>query len=193
MGINVLDSNGKIKATEQILLEIADKFSNYSDGANKAALAMALFGKAGANLIPFLNNGRAGIEAMGIELERLGGVIMPDAARQANEFNDNLDRLKIASNSLAIEIGNALIPTLTELTNEFLAAKKYGVSFMEFLGQEVRSPWETDAQAVNRLNAELLKLDKAGQSDSQEAKSKQRQLAYHHELATLKDYEEFQR
>jgi len=192
MGIDVKDSNGKIKETDAILLEVAEKFSTYSDGANKSALAMALFGKAGANMIPFLNNGKAGIEAMGQELQRLGGVILPDAAKQANEFNDNLDRMQVSFNSVAMVIGNKVIPALNELSNEYLAAYKNGMSLYELFKEEVKSPWESDADAVKRLNVELYALQDAGKGDTQKAKSVQRALQYHHELQTIKDLAAFQ-
>jgi hypothetical protein len=192
MGISVKDANGKIKGTDLILLEVAEKFSTYADGANKSALAMALFGKAGANMIPFLNNGKAGIEAMGQELQRLGGVILPDAAKQANEFNDNLDRMKVSFNSVAMVIGNQVIPVLTELSNEYLVAYKNGMSLYELFKEEVKSPWESDGDAVKRLNIELLNLEKAGKGDTQKAKSVQRALQYHHELQTMKDLAAYQ-
>jgi len=195
MGVSVLDSNGNIKDTDQILLEIAGKFSTYADGANKSALAVALFGRAGANMIPFLNNGKDGIEAMGAELARLGGVIMPDAAKKANELNDDIDRLKVAFNSMAIEIGNSVVPVLIELSNEFLAAKKSGIGLFNFATEQVKSVWETDAEAVKRLNEELYNGGLLGAkfSVNQNSQSTLRLLNYHNELATLKDINNYQK
>ena len=40
----------------QALTEIAQKFATYEDGANKAALAVAIFGKSGAQLLPILKD-----------------------------------------------------------------------------------------------------------------------------------------
>jgi hypothetical protein len=40
----------------QALTEIAQKFATYEDGANKAALAVAIFGKSGAALLPILKD-----------------------------------------------------------------------------------------------------------------------------------------
>src|SRR3972149_3382476 len=55
MRISVKDSKGEMKSTEAVLAEVADEFASSEDGANKTALAMRIFGRAGADLIPFLN------------------------------------------------------------------------------------------------------------------------------------------
>jgi len=187
MGIEVKDSNGNIKSTDAILLEVAQKFSGYADGANKAALAMALFGKSGANMIPFLNNGKAGIEAMGKELERLGGVIMPDAAKRANEFNDNLDRLKVSGNSLAMEIGNKLIPYLTDLSNQFLIASKNGIKLQDMFLMGFSLPTTTNEEQLKSIQRQIEILSQQGDNDSWLANSYKRREAYYKELLGLDD------
>lgn len=58
LGVSATDMNGQIRPTEQVLLDLADKFSSMPDGADKAALAVKLFGKEGLAIIPLLNQGR---------------------------------------------------------------------------------------------------------------------------------------
>ena len=41
--------------------EVANKFSKMEDGAGKVSLAVALFGRAGMDMIPILNKGSVGI------------------------------------------------------------------------------------------------------------------------------------
>ncbi|HXI99560.1 MAG TPA: phage tail tape measure protein, partial [Gemmatimonadaceae bacterium] len=60
LGISVTDASGNLKTADQILPELADKFASFADGPNKVALAVALLGKQGQNLIPVLNQGSAG-------------------------------------------------------------------------------------------------------------------------------------
>ena len=86
LNVSVLDTNGKLKPTSDLLKEVADKFAASSDGANKTAFAMALFGKAGADLIPFLNQGSAG-------LTKFGSSISVEFANQSEIFNDNLTKM----------------------------------------------------------------------------------------------------
>ena len=60
------------------------------DGAGKTALAIKLFGKSGADLIPLLNQGRAGIKELTDEAAKLGIVISTETAAKAEQFNDTL-------------------------------------------------------------------------------------------------------
>lgn len=89
-----IDPSGK--STDEVLLEIAEAFSGYEDGANKSALAMQIFGKAGVDMIPFLNNGKEGIADLSKEARQLGGVVSTDTAKAAADFNDNLDKMATA-------------------------------------------------------------------------------------------------
>ena len=57
LGISVIDASGNLKKADEVMADVADQFAKYQDGPEKAALAVALFGKAGADLIPLLNDG----------------------------------------------------------------------------------------------------------------------------------------
>lgn len=92
-GISITDANGKLRALDAVLLDAADKFAAMSDGSEKTALAMGLFGRSGAQLIPLLNEGKDGIKALTDEADRLGITLSGDAARSATLFGDQLDRL----------------------------------------------------------------------------------------------------
>ena len=72
LGISVKNADGSMKSTEAVLLQMADVFANLEDGAVKTALAVKLFGKSGMDMIPFLNQGAAGINQLTAEAERLG-------------------------------------------------------------------------------------------------------------------------
>ena len=58
LGISLKDNGGNVKTSGDLFLDIAQKFSKMEDGAAKTALAIRLFGRAGAELIPLLNQGR---------------------------------------------------------------------------------------------------------------------------------------
>lgn len=118
LGIKVTDASGKIKSTEELLLETADVFSQYADGAAKAAISQDLFGKSGTALIPFLNQGRAGIEALKKEAAALGLTISQETATAADEFNDSITRLKSSVTGLATQAATALLPTLQAITSQ---------------------------------------------------------------------------
>jgi hypothetical protein len=93
MGVSVKTASGAIKDTDTLLGEIANKFASYADGAEKTALAIELFGRSGAKLIPLLNQGAAGIDALKREAAELGIVMDTQTAKAAEQFNDDLTRL----------------------------------------------------------------------------------------------------
>jgi hypothetical protein len=89
---------------------LADQFANMPDGAQKAALAMEVFGKSGTSLIPMLNEGRAGLKQLTDEADRFGATISTKAARAAEDFNDNMMRLKTSAMGAAKNFTAGLMP-----------------------------------------------------------------------------------
>jgi hypothetical protein len=117
MGIAAKNADGSLKSTEQLLVEVADKFSKYEDSAAKSALATAVFGRAGAEMIPFLNLGAEGLAKMQKEAEALGIVIGGKASAQAEAFNDNLTRLSMIKQGIVNQITTAMLPSLVALSD----------------------------------------------------------------------------
>jgi hypothetical protein len=129
MGISVRGANGEIKSSSAILAEVADKFASYEDGIEKTALAQELFGKSGARLIPFLNQGSAGLAELAKEADALGITLTDSAGRAAEEFNDNLKRLQKVKEGLGLQIAQKLLPTLESLTKQLFDSAKNSNAF----------------------------------------------------------------
>ena len=126
IGVSATDAQGKLLPTTEIVANIAEEFSVMRDGAGKTALAIALFGKSGAELIPLLNGGREAIASAGRELQQFGGVVTPEATARAQEFNDNITRLQTAFNGLLQEALAPILPELIKLTQYFIDLAKTG-------------------------------------------------------------------
>ena len=62
LGIATKDSAGQLRNADQVLFEVADRFSKMADGVQKSAIANQIFGKSGRDLIPMLNEGRSAME-----------------------------------------------------------------------------------------------------------------------------------
>ncbi len=120
LGISVVDANGNLKDGQALLLETAQAFSEQEDGAAKSAAAMRLFGKSGAELIPFLNEGADGIQKLMDKADQLGATMSGEAARAADEFNDSLNSAKAATLGLVRDAITPLLPVLTETIEAFL-------------------------------------------------------------------------
>lgn len=146
------------------LLVIAERFQQLPDGATKAALAQELFGRTGAELIPLLNQGAAGIRELTTEAKELGRVFETEAAAAAEQFNDNLDKLKTAGEGLVVNALTPMLPGLTEVTRLMADAAKEGgilsaiwaglkLAAGDFLTNESLKPTYRLAEAQKQLNA----------------------------------------
>lgn len=116
----------KFKDPADALVVLADRFSKMPDGVNKTALALDIFGKAGADMIPLLNQGSDGIRELTEEARKLGVVFTEEAAAAAEQFNDNLDRLSTASKGFNAQLARELVGPLTQVTNAMTEAAKSG-------------------------------------------------------------------
>lgn len=108
LGINANDANGKLKSTDAIMLEVADKFKAMPDGANKSALAMQLFGKSGANMIPMLNGGSKAIDG-------LNATMTTKFAKAAEVFNDRITTIQAKLMELGVQLADVLMPVFNGL------------------------------------------------------------------------------
>ncbi len=120
LGVAWQDATGNLRPVGMVLADIADAFANAEDGPAKAAFAMELFGRSGAALIPWLNGGAQGIRDATDEAERFGFVVSDSAAKAADEFNDNLDRLHMLGQAVAMQIAGELAPSLNALTTTLM-------------------------------------------------------------------------
>jgi len=133
LGISATDASGNLRSTAEVFADVAESFANMEDGAGKTAIAMNIFGRSGAQLIPLLNSGKRGLNEMGDEAKRLGVVISNDAAKAAEKFNDNMTRLQEAMNGLVQEGIAPLLPSLIGITEAMLDIVKAGSPFRQFL------------------------------------------------------------
>lgn len=108
---------------------IATSFQDAADGPEKAAVAVRIFGRAGADLIPLLNQGAEGLKRSGDEARRLGLIVGADTARAAGEFNDNLTRLRSSAQSFGVALGNEVLPSLSRFLSELLEGQRIFGSF----------------------------------------------------------------
>lgn len=148
LGISLNDPAVKSKDLNAILNLVANKFSAMPDGAKKTAISMDLFGRAGAGLIPTLNQGVAGIAATGSELARLGGVMDSAAIAHLDDLGDNIDRVKTAFTGLKNQAVIALLPLLEQLMKQF---QDWVANNQELIKSTLRNAVEALITAVSTL------------------------------------------
>ena len=116
LGIGTKDAAGKLLPMHDLLLKLADRFASMPAGPQKAAAAMAIFGREGGRLIPFLNEGAAGIKEIEKRAAELGITLDEKGARAAHEFGDQMVILGEMVHGLALKIGMNMMPALLQWT-----------------------------------------------------------------------------
>ena len=119
MGVAYRDANGKMKPMDKILPGIADKFAKMPNGPEKTALAMKLFGKGGAAMIPMLNKGSAGLKAMAAESDKLGTTLSGKDLEAVKQSTINKRKMSAAVKGLQIAIGKNLLPIIQKMVTWF--------------------------------------------------------------------------
>ena len=136
IGISMTDLTGKSRPVESVIADIAQKFSGFEYGAEKASLAAELFGKGGADLIPFLNDFGQNLENANQKAKDFGAIVTQDLASASDQFNDNLRDMSALSEGFANSMLSSLLPSLNSYIELQLEASRQSKGFTE-AGKEV--------------------------------------------------------
>lgn len=98
----------------EVFYRIADAFAGAADGAGKTDVAMKLLGRSGAELIPMLNEGSNA-------LKKFEATVTAEQAKQFAEFNDNIDKLVISLQKMAVTV---LGPVISGVNSFFASLEK---------------------------------------------------------------------
>lgn len=112
LGVNIKTADGQMVTADRALKQIADRFADMPNGAEKAAAAVAIFGKSGADLIPMLNGGS---EAM----EQFIFKVSDEFAARSERFNDTITILGFKTQGFSLQLADALLPALQEILDVF--------------------------------------------------------------------------
>jgi len=122
-----LSQMGATEAFEQI----ASKISGISDPAQQAAAAVSIFGKSGAELLPLLKQGDAGIEKLKARAKELGLVMNDTDVQKVKQANDAIDEMKSAFTGVFNIVAVELAPIITHFTTQLTESG--------YLGQDAAS------------------------------------------------------
>lgn len=126
IGVQARTASGELRPTIDVLFDVADAFAIAGSDANKTKVSLDIFGKAGKDMVPFLNMGREGIQALMEDAKSLGMVIGDDFAKSANQINDNMANIAgVANGAMNVAMQN-LAPTIELVTNEIIDFLKEG-------------------------------------------------------------------
>jgi hypothetical protein len=115
-GINVKDANGKVKDQTTLIKEISDKYNSFSTQQERVNFLTEVFGKSGANLVDFFDTlaKEGGLDKVTEKVKQFGLAIDP---QRYEDFNRNLEELRLIALGLAVGFTEKLMPVLEGFLN----------------------------------------------------------------------------
>lgn len=142
LGIKVLDAGGKVRSTESVFAELADKIAAIPDPARRAALAVKLMEEQGQKILPVLAGGSAGLARLSGEAAAAGAIVGNDLIQAAIKAEAKLDALAQRFKAVALAAAGQAAPALS--------------SFIDWLERVVRSG--TAEGQIDALSGRIEKL-----------------------------------
>jgi hypothetical protein len=130
LGVSLKDAHGKAKPMNDVLLDIADRFSGMENNEQKAIVATQLFGKSGNELIPFLNQGREGLKAAADQAARMGIVFTAEGAAAADALGDSFTALSLSAQGLGKSLVQGIVPNLTKIADAMTEGVSSATTFL---------------------------------------------------------------
>ena len=112
LGVTLAKSDGSLKSTDELLAEVADRFAQVKDPADRVRIAIDLFGRAGGGMVNTLKDGSAGLKALGADFNAVTIQLTGQQAAAVEEANDLFDKLGRTFASIGQQITSFLMPAL---------------------------------------------------------------------------------
>jgi len=112
LGVQLRGADGQLRSADDVFADIADRFEQLPDGATKAAVAMRLFGRSGAQLIPLLNGGS---KALG----QFTFALSDEFTEKAQLFNDTMAGIGRRFREIQLQILDYFLPTFQMIGDAF--------------------------------------------------------------------------
>src|ERR1700739_1747031 len=169
-------ATGKGRPVVDVLLELADRFSVASDGANKNAWAIQMLGRAGLDAIPTLNKGSAAIKEYGEYADKLGAILGKDMVDRMAAVREQQELLNASWAATKARLVDDTIPAIQQFTRELIIAlNTYGSSrkaLMQSGANIMEGAWETLTGRDTSAPADVVKQiqDRIDQVSAQAAR-----------------------
>lgn len=119
LGVVTRDSTGHLRNAHDVLLDTAGALSHMTNGAERSAVVLKIFGRSGLDMLPMLLKGKEGLLALEAEAQKYGLVLTGEnmAAIKANiGAHRELDAALLGAK---VQIGMNVLPALTAMTRAF--------------------------------------------------------------------------
>jgi hypothetical protein len=114
LGLQLRDSDGRMRSTTELLPEVADKIAALEDPAMRVRVAFKLFDSEGVAMINMLKGGSSALAAMEAQARSSGAVMTEEMARGAEDYTDQMTHFRQSVFGLRVAIVQNLLPAVTE-------------------------------------------------------------------------------
>ena len=121
-------------SNEDQLMKVADHIKNIGDKTEQTRVAMELFGKAGFKLLPFFQEGSAGIRKLIEEGKDIGAVMGEQATEDAVKMTDAMNRMKTSAAGISNMFISSLAPSITAVLDAGTQLAKSTSRFVKDFG-----------------------------------------------------------
>ena len=98
---------------------LAEAFSRFQDSPTKTAAAMAVLGRAGADMIPYLDKGKEGLQEMRDVLERTGAVMSNEMVAAFAKTREDINELSLAWQGFSNKLFTVVNPAIEAVIRQF--------------------------------------------------------------------------
>lgn len=162
MGVATRDAAGVQRPLRDVLGDVAERFATYEGSAAQATLGQAVFGDSWKKLQPLIEKGRTGLADLTNEASTFGTVIDDEAAAAAEAFEEDVRRLQSVLPGLAQTLAGPVVSALGDVIEEFNAARRAGLSFLEMMGGTIfngmADPTKTLQAKIAERRAEIEQI-----------------------------------
>jgi lambda family phage tail tape measure protein len=110
LGVGAKDASGNLRDPAEVMNDVAMKLAEFEDGAGKTAIAMELFGKSGATMLPFLKDLA---ENQGLNIR-----LTAEQIEEADKASKAMGRMAAEHNFMAQTIVTTALPSMSVLNQE---------------------------------------------------------------------------
>lgn len=152
LGVRTRDASGALLPAGEIMASVNSKLAAIKNGVEQNIAGMSVYGKSWGELRGVLKLTTEQMAEAEAKAKALGLVIGPEAAAQSRAYKEAQKDLALVSQSLEIQIGEKLLPTMVKMG-----------SFMSTLGVEQGRNFSLAIEAVSfAVRASILALTDMG-------------------------------
>jgi len=152
LNIEIYNGQGQLKTAQQLMYEFSDRLATMGNATERAAVTQKLLTRAGQENLPMLIKGSAAMKDLEREVRELGYGFTEASSRAGEEFNDNLRKVGIVAEGVRNIFGEAFLPVLNDVVQEFLAWYRAN---NQLLKQKIKEFAEGAAAGLREVSKEL--------------------------------------